>query len=202
MIEVEDKTGKYYHSTRNSQLRSELEYALELSEHGGVAIDCGCGSGSNIAHLRIRGYTVHAFDVDDKAIELCSQRFSDDSDVFLSKASFGTFSYPKASLVLADASLFFCPREEFASFVSETHSALHPDGIFYGSFLGARDSMARPQFTGHNPWGKVLVQTDVELRKALSVFQILHWSEHESDGTTNTGEKHHWHLYVVVARAI
>lgn len=190
----------YYQESKYAEIRPELKYALGLLTGAGTAIDCGCGAGSNIAHLRAEDYTVHAFDIDEEAISLCSERFANDSHVHLYLDSFGSFNYPKADLVVADASLFFCPAVEFEAFIEKLFRALQPKGVFCGAFLGARDSMASPEFNSELYWGDVLVLTEAQIKYALKGFDILQCKELELDGKTNTGESHHWHIFTIVAR--
>ncbi len=61
-----------------------------------------------------------------------------------SRSSFSSFRYPKASLVVADASLFFCPKSEFEGVWRSIFECLYPNGVFCGSFLGLQDTMAGP----------------------------------------------------------
>lgn len=191
---------RYLDNTRQTPIRPELEYALGLCANAGVAIDCGCGAGSNIAHLRTRGFSVHAYDIDKQAIALCAERFAGDANVHVSVDSFGTFSYPNASVVVADASLFFCLSHEFSLFIEKVIQSLQPDGLFYGAFLGARDTMASDNFNVDDYWGDVLVFDEQSIKKSLKDFDMLQFKEHESDGVAITGEPHHWHIYSVVAR--
>lgn len=190
----------YFEKSRNASIRPELEYAITESAGGGTAIDCGCGAGANIAHLRARGFLVNAFDIDEHAISLCADRFANDSNVVLSVDSFGSFNYSRAALLIADASLFFCPADEFILFMQKMYLSLEPEGVFYGSFLGARDTMASADFKVDQYWGDVLVLTKDKIESALNGFEILQLKEHESDGVTLTGEQHHWHIFSVVAK--
>lgn len=59
---------EYYAETANSETRSDLVFATSLVGSENIAIDCGCGSGSDIAYLRGEGFIVHAFDVE----EICT----------------------------------------------------------------------------------------------------------------------------------
>lgn len=190
----------YYRVSRFGEIRQELAYALSIQKEAGIAVDCGCGAGSNIRHLRDAGYVVHAFDIDAEAISICKERFVSDANVFLYQSSFASFNYPSASLVLADASLFFCPADEFVAFFRKIHNALLPNGLFCGSFLGARDTMAGPEFDTEKFWGDVLVLSETQIRYTLRNYNILRFIEYEMDGRTATGEAHHWHLFSVVAQ--
>ena len=195
-----DAVLAYYQSSKHADIRPEFQSALDIAPSTGVASDCGCGAGSNIAHLRSCGYSVHAFDIDEQAISLCAERFANDANVFLSVDSFGTFNYPKSSLVIADASLFFCPADEFDEFIEKLQISLGTKGVFYGSFVGERDTMAGSEFNAQQYWGDVLVFNKDEVRTALRNFDIVQFVEHERDGETATGEPHHWHIFSVVAK--
>lgn len=136
---------QYFNSTRNSDVRSDLAYAVSLVGDERVAIDCGCGAGSDIEYLRNNNFTVHAFDIEEESIRICEERFKDDSKVLLSNESFISFIYPQASLIVADASLFFCPPAEFDVVWKKIAQSLVCDArIFCGSFLGPEDTMAGP----------------------------------------------------------
>jgi len=193
---------EYYRATSNSEVRPELKFTFSISTGGGIAVDCGCGAGSNIKHLRAKGYTVYAYDIDKESIALCAQKYDSDSNVFLSVDSFGKYQYPRSSLIVADASLFFCPRNEIEIFFEKIGASLKSDGVFCGSFLGARDTMASDKFKKDDYWGEVLVLTEAEIKRGFKGFEILKWKEFEKDGVTSIGNQHHWHIYIVVAKAI
>lgn len=194
------ETKEYYRSSLNSAPRPELQFALKTISDNSIVVDCGCGAGSDIALLRSKGHTVYAFDIDEESIKICEDRFTEDDNVFLSQASFGTYSYPESSLVVADASLFFCPENEFNIFMGKIRKSLHPGGIFCGSFLGKRDTMNSENFNRHAFWGDVLVLTEGEIKNALKGFDIMRWKEFETDGFTPNGKSHHWHIFIVVAK--
>ncbi len=59
---------EYYDSTANREIREDLRLAIGLVDNYKVAIDCGCGAGSDIAFLRANGFTVHAFDIELESI--------------------------------------------------------------------------------------------------------------------------------------
>lgn len=140
--------GSYYDATVDSQPREALVQAVKLVTDPRIAIDCGCGAGSDIPYLREHGFRVYGFDIETEAIERCRSRFSGDGDVTLEVASFSSFNCPRASLIIADARLFFCTAPEFPTVWRRITSALLPGGIFAGSFLGPKDSMAQADYGG------------------------------------------------------
>ncbi|MFL0801977.1 MAG: class I SAM-dependent methyltransferase [Agarilytica sp.] len=193
---------EYYADTANSEVRPDLVVAAGMIDPEKVAIDCGCGSGSDIAYLRKEGFTVHAFDIEETSIALCQERFKNDRAVYLSQDSFSSFIYPKSSLIVADASLFFCPENAFDFVWQNIYESLHSNGIFCGSFLGPDDTMASPTFDRDAFWPDVLVFEENTLRDKLTKFDIVLFNEHKVSGKTPRGVDHQWHVYSVVAKKI
>ncbi len=195
-----EEISKYFDATEFRGTRDDLKLGVSLVDGLRTAIDCGCGAGSDIAFLRDNGFTVHAFDIEPEAIARCEERFRGDNSVTLSQSSFSTFDYPGVSLIVADASLFFCPQSEFAEVWDKICSALVPGGIFVGSFLGPEDTMAGDDYNRDAFWPEVLVATEQIVRKWLESFEIVSFYEHRKSGTAPGGNQHDWHIYSVVAR--
>lgn len=193
---------KYFDATEFRDTRDDLKLAIELVEGPKIAVDCGCGAGSDIAFLRVKGFTVHAFDIESEAIARCQKRFAGDDKVKLSQNSFSTYHYPRASLIVADASLFFCPQDEFKDVWKRINESLLPNGVFAGSFLGQDDTMAGPGYDREAFWPEVLVTSEEELRSWLTSFEIASFTEHRKSGIAPGGNHHQWHIYSVVARKV
>lgn len=191
---------KYLDATEFRDTRDDLKLGVALVDGARNAIDCGCGAGSDIAFLRANGFTVHAFDIDPEAIARCKRRFGGDDSVSLSQDSFSTFHYPRASLIVADASLFFCPEEEFADVWEKICAALVPGGVFVGSFLGPEDTMAGPGYDRAAFWPNVLVASEHMVKEWLRPFEIISFTEHRKSGTAPGGNCHNWHIYSAVGR--
>lgn len=200
------KINQYYDATAIRGARADLAFAVSLlpqnEDNVHVAIDCGCGAGADIAYLRQHGFGVYAYDVEEEAIARCTQRFNDDVEVSLTQASFNTFNYPVASLVYADASLFFCPKPDFDEVVAKIKDCLVVGGVFAASFLGRRDTMATPEFEQDAFWSDVLTTDEAELKAKFSDYEMMRFTEHESDGLTAEGKPHHWHIYSMVMRKV
>lgn len=196
----------YYNSTENSDARPDLVYAISLLDDSSllndsrIAIDCGCGAGSDIEFLRKHDFTVHAFDLEEESISRCAKRFKRDERVILSVDSFSSFAYPKASLIVADASLLFCPPSEFDQVWANIKQSLINTGVFCGSFLGPRDTMATTDYAESGFWPAGKVFTNSELTKNFDGFDIAKFDEIELSGETDQGITHHWHLFSVVAQ--
>lgn len=191
---------EYFDATEFRKIREDLVFALSKVSEPKIAIDCGCGSGADINYLVENGFTVHGFDVEQESISRCQSRFTGIDGVTLSKSSFSTFDYPQASLVIADASLFFCPSSDFISVWSKIVECLHPNGVFCGSFLGTEDTMAR---SGDNPglfWPYVTAFEEQEVKALFKGFEVIRFNVHKSTGETAQGVAHNWHIFQVVAR--
>jgi len=191
---------QYYRATTHSEVRDDLVFAVGEVTTAKTALDCGCGAGADIAFLRSQDFIVNAFDIEEEAIQQCEKRFGSDQAVFLSRASFSSYHYPKSSLVVADASLFFCPEHEFKQVWHNISTSLSPAGIFCGSFLGPKDTMASPDYNSDAFWPNTLVFEEDALRKMLVGFQLLRFTEHNVTGETPQGIAHRWHIYAVVAK--
>lgn len=190
---------RYFDASGDREIRDDLRLAVSLVEGNKAAIDCGCGAGSDISFLRSHGFLVHAFDIEEEAISRCGKRFENDNGVHLSLASFISYNYPNASLIVADASLFFCSKEEFGEVWNKITDALLPKGIFTGSFLGPEDTMARRDYNREPYWPDVLVFSKEEVKDLFCDYKIDSFTEHRTSGKTPDGQPHQWHIFSVVA---
>lgn len=191
---------EYFDATKFRETRADLKLGVKLIEGPRSTVDCGCGAGSDIGYLRDNGFAVQAFDIEAEAIMRCQKRFEGDNMVRLSRDSFSSFTYPPASLIVANASLFFCPVDEFADVWKRMTKSLLPGGVFVGSFLGPEDTMAGPEYDWEAFWPNVLVATEEQLRSWLNSLDIVSFTEHKQSGTAPGGTDHQWHIYSVVAR--
>jgi len=192
--------NEYYDATEDREVRPDLTVAVDIAADPRIAIDCGCGAGADIKFLLEKGFKVYGFDIEDESILRCKKRFKSNKNVILSKAGFGSYEYPRASLVVADASLFFCRKTEFDYVWSNIYECLYPNGIFCGSFLGPDDAMARSKYNNSAFWPDISVFNEKEVRKLLGNYEIYRFTEHKTSGKTPQGIPHDWHIFSVVAK--
>ncbi len=192
--------SRYFDATENRSIREDLIFAVDNVAGPKVAIDCGCGAGADIQYLASNGFTVHGFDVEEESILRCKERFKDIQNVKLSRSSFSQYEFPTSSLVVADASFFFCPKSEFPSVWEKVYDCLSQEGIFSGSFLGPDDTMASSKYNPDDFWPEVAVFSENEVKKLFAKFEVLRFNVHRSSGMTPGGEPHDWHIYSVVAK--
>lgn len=100
---------------------------------------------------------------------------------------------------MADASLFFCPKESFDEVWQQIADALVPNGIFCSSFLGTEDTMVTAEHNKNTYWSDVLSFTEAQVKKYFFGFELVSFREHKHSGITPTGDAHDWHIYSVIA---
>tara|TARA_R110002049_G_C9160924_1_gene560992 strand:- start:2855 stop:3502 length:648 start_codon:yes stop_codon:yes gene_type:complete len=200
MTTITEEISRYFDSTEYREIREDLVFATSLINGPKIAIDCGCGAGADIGYLSNNGFTVYGFDIEPESISRCRSRFQEKENVFLTHSTFSTYEYPSASLVVADASLFFCPRSEFEEVWSNIYHCLFQGGIFCGSFLGNEDTMAKPSENPSVFWSDVTSFEESEVKQLLKCFDVLSFKTHKSSGKTSQGTSHNWHIFQVVAQ--
>jgi SAM-dependent methyltransferase len=158
-----------------------------------VAIDCGCGAGSDIQYLLDHGYQVHGFDLNPDAIAMCKQRFVDQPNVTLTESSFEAFDYPNADVIVAHSSLYFADPDCFATTWRRLTRSLDVGGVFAGDFMGQNDDWASNHHTTTMPL------TTSAVKALFQGFDVISFDEREQNAKTSLGKMKHWHTYRVVA---
>ncbi|NOH97747.1 class I SAM-dependent methyltransferase [Vibrio sp. 99-70-13A1] len=185
---------QYYDKALSRPHSKRTEFAARVNESNlKVAIDCGCGTGSDIQFLEQQGFKVHGFDINPDSVAICKDRFSSKFLVEISESSFESFNYPKSGVVIANASLFFADPDKFESTWRNIKSSIEIGGVFAGDFMGFKDSWAKNYRSPTTP----LSESDV---KALFCdFEIVRFFERDEKAKTSLGRVKHWHTYSVVA---
>lgn len=158
-----------------------------------LAIDLGCGEGTDTLELLARGWRVLAVDAEPAALALLRARIppSAAGGVQVLCASFAVADLPRAHLIHAGFSLPFCPPHEFPALWARIGRALAPGGVFAGQLFGTRDTWADdPGMTFH---------TRHQVEVLLDGLDILRLEETEKDGHAFSGPKH-WHTFDILLR--
>jgi SAM-dependent methyltransferase len=160
---------------------------------GRMAIDVGCGEGTDALTLLARGWSVMAVDSEPAGLALLSARvpLGDLERIRVVCGSFTEVDLPRAHLVHAGFSLPFCPPSQFPAAWARIRDALLPGGIFAGQLFGTRDSWADDAGMSFHGGG--------EVSRLLDGLQIMQLRETEYDGEAYSGPKH-WHIYDILAR--
>jgi len=199
-MDLSMKQNAYYEQSLEVEVYPHLKAALGLIDPllPKIAVDAGCGAGRDVLFLVGQGFTVYAFDKNEAAIErLREQNRAGFCDRLIVQVdSFEAFEYPKAALISACSSLFFCHPQLFPRAWENISHSLMPGGIFCGHFMGPGDSWAKMDR------GDLTIHTRDELNGLFGNYEVIDIYEHNAEGVTLLGRKKHWHTYSVVARKI
>ena len=158
-----------------------------------LAIDLGCGEGTDTLALLARGWSVLAVDAEPAGLALLRARIPPPAagGIRVLHASFAEADLPCAHLIHAGFSLPFCPPQEFPALWARIRRALAPGGVFAGQLFGTRDTWA------DDPDMTFCTRHQVEV--LLHGLDILRLEETERDGHAFSGPKH-WHIFDILAR--
>lgn len=183
-----DKSLKRHHHPRTERAAFEDKTGVN------IAIDCGCGTGADFAFLAQQGYRVIGFDSSKQAVDICQVRFHNEPLVDVQASCFENFSYPKASLIIANSSLFFAQPDVFYQTWLTLISSLDVGGVFAGDFLGLKDDWSRAHSCPITSLSKSHVMT------LFDGLDIIDFYERDELGQTLIGQSKHWHTYSILAR--
>lgn len=185
---------QYYQKALSRPHLKRTELAVKLNEScTRVAVDCGCGTGSDIDYLETQGYQVHGFDINPDSIAICNDRFGSKSLVDVTESSFEAFDFPESGIVIANSSLFFADPEQFDDTWYKIVSSIQVGGVFAGDFMGCKDSWASNYRSNTAPFMESRVRT------LFNRFEVVRFTERDEMAKTSLGKMKHWHTYSVVA---
>jgi len=122
----------YYASSAGREPRPLLLAACEElgAGQGRLAIDLGCGEGTDTLELLARGWSVLAVDAEPAGLALLRARIPPAAAgrIRVVCASFAEADLPRADLIHAGFSLPFCPPQEFPAMWARIRQALAPGG--------------------------------------------------------------------------
>lgn len=181
----------FYQLTKDNAPRELLVKAAELVEHGGEALDLGCGAGRDTRHLLACGFQVTA--VDREAASLTMLADLQTERLHCVQASFEDFTFAHYDLINAHFSLPFMAAKYFSSVFMRLKASLKPGGIFAGQFFGVHD-------TWNVPENNMTFFTRAEALAQLEDLEVIEFEEADNDGKTAEGTPKRWHVYHIIAR--
>ncbi|USD44180.1 class I SAM-dependent methyltransferase [Vibrio sp. SCSIO 43135] len=185
---------QYYQKALTRKHSPRTEKAISLRETvSNVALDCGCGTGSDIAYLDEQGLQVHGFDCNQDAVALCRERFNQSALVDITQATFEDYDYPNAGVILAHSSLYFADPSRFEKTWQKLVASLEVGGVFSGDFMGGEDSWASHYRTPTTPL------TEQQVLSLFDRFEIASFNQRNEIGTTAIGKQKRWHTFSVMA---
>jgi SAM-dependent methyltransferase len=192
----------YYTTVRDREPRDTLTSALDAfgaasagSPHR-VAVDLGCGDGTDTLALLAAGWTVTAIDASPLFPDFLMPRVPDDDRGRLTVqiADFRSAVLPACDLLHAAFSLFFCPADDFGGLWQRIRTAVRPGGRIACHLLGPQDSWVVRRGQEARSW-----HTREQVDALLADFVVERLDETAEEGWSCSGEKF-WHLWRVLAR--
>ena len=189
----------YYRAVAGAPPRRSLLAALERFARDdrqmapGLAVDLGCGGGTDTIELLRRGWRVLAIDAEPHAIEFLRHRSdlhnSEQLETQVSRLEQAT--WPTADLINASAVLPFLTPDSLDDVWVRIVRSLRASGRFAGHFFGNRDAWATLPGRSHH--------TREQVESLFSSFEIEYLDEREYDGETALGAPKHWHIFEIAA---
>jgi trans-aconitate methyltransferase len=183
----------YYRAIEGRSPRPLFVDALEQTNGPAVAVDLGCGDGTETLALLAAGWRVVAVDAVPEGIARLRASVPTASAARLTAlvAPFHKADLRPADLVYAGLSLPFCDPSDFGEAWRRRAGAVRPQGILAAHFFGPRGTWAdTPDMTFH---------TRADVEALLDGFDVLQLDEQDEDGEAVSGPKH-WHVFHVIAR--
>lgn len=187
----------YFEKNKERSLRPLYSKAISLfNSKSQVAMDLGCGVGTEVADLLQRGFTVHALDQESRAIELVKAKasnFADRLHTYVTPFELMR-DWPSVDFLYSFHALPFCNRSYFDEVVNRSIRSVSPDGLYVASFFGLEDEWVVAD--------KVVGISDVEVRSRLHGFDVLHFVEDKKVGKTVMNGEKMWHVVEVIAKRL
>lgn len=185
----------YFEKNNDRLLRPLYLKAISLFDSKSrIATDLGCGAGTETVDLFNRGFVVHAFDKEFKAIDLVKAKIGNgEGRLHTSVVSFEEMTtLPKVDFFYSFHALPFCGPAYFDQVVAMTIDSVSTGGLYVASFFGPEDDWV---ITGHT-----VGITAQDIKSKLESFEILHFDENIKKGMTVMNGEKNWHTIEVIAR--
>jgi len=199
----EDEWKAYYQKVEKRPPRALFQALMQAraADHlpPGLAIDLGCGDGTETFALLEAGWSVLAVDQSPDAIQRVKQGAHPNHRARLQtqQATFDQAALPPAQaagcdLIYAGLSLPFCPPAQFPDLWQKIRQALQPGGRIAAHLFGVRDSWAnRTDMT---------FLTAEQVQEMLAGLEVELLREAEEDRPSAFEAMKHFHYFEVIAR--
>jgi tellurite methyltransferase len=187
----------YFEKNKDRPLRPLYRKAISLfNSKSRIAMDLGCGVGTEAADLLQRDFTVHALDQEAQAIaSLKAEAFRNMDRLHTYVISFELFKeWPAVDFLYSFHALPFCKRSDFDHVVNRTIESVLPGGLYVVSFFGLEDEWAVAD--------KVMGISSDEVKSKLNGFELLHFEEAKKMGKTVVNGDKMWHTIDVIASKV
>jgi tellurite methyltransferase len=190
--------NKYYQAISGREASSLLmdaifRYPFNIAVER-IAIDLGCGEGTDSIALLNQGWKVLAIDAEkagiDQLIAKVSEKENNNLECIISK--FENVVLPTADMVHGRFSLPLCHPDHFDEFWEKIVRSIKSNGRFVGHFFGPNDSWASNNI--HMTFHSI-----EQVKNLFTEFEIEYFVEKDEEGFSTNGQKH-WHFFEVIAR--
>src|SRR5262245_16988299 len=159
-----------------------------------LAIDLGCGAGTETVALVSQGWRVVAIDQEPEAIAQVISRVAPEHQSRLATQllSFEQVELAGSDFIWAGLSLPFCPPEHFPRLWDKIVASLRAGGRFAGDFFGVRHAWANQK--------EMTFHTVEQITALCEPLQIEYFITEEGERVTARDGLQPWHAYAVIAR--
>ena len=190
--------GEYYKVASGRPPRELFQQAVlrfgQAAHPSRLAVDLGCGAGTEPAALLSQGWHVLAIDQQPEAIADVLARVGPEHQAHLTTqmVSFEHAEFPGSDFIWAGRSLSFCPPAYFPRLWEKIVASLRAGGRFAGDFFGVRHAWAtRQAMTFH---------TVEQITALCQPLHIEYFITEEGGRVTARDGLQPWHAYAVIAR--
>lgn len=196
--------SSYFEARRAQPPRDTLLRALAIFDaepplddaNPRVAVDLGCGTGTDSVELLRRGWRVHAVDSSAQAIsELTTAAASLATNLTTALTRYEDAIWPPCHLLNASFSIPHIVPADFPALWRKITASILPGGRFAGQLFGPDNSWG-PEYAALAR----IYHSRAEVLALLAPFTIEHLEEVNRPGKDALGNPKHWHVYHIVAR--
>lgn len=160
---------------------------------GRTVLEIGAGGGADALEFARRGWTVYAYDTDDTLASRLIENTRMTGTVHFRHGDVADIeTFPSADAVFAAYTLPML-GQELPLVWERLRTAVKPGGIFAVDLFGEFDSWAEQD--------GVATLSAEQIDAMFEGLQIIRREIRDEDGRSFDGEKKHWHVHSVMARA-
>jgi tellurite methyltransferase len=192
------KWDEYYEAVSGRPPRELFRQAIirfgQADQPSQLAIDLGCGAGTETVALVSQGWRVLAIDQQPEAIAQVMARVAPEHQSRLATQilSFEHVELAGSDFIWAGLSLPFCSPEHFPRLWEKIVASLRAGGRFAGDFFGIRHAWANQK--------EMTFHTVKQIKALCQPLHIEYFITEEGEKLTAHDGLQHWHAYSVIAR--
>ncbi|GAB2532501.1 class I SAM-dependent methyltransferase [Brachybacterium huguangmaarense] len=160
---------------------------------GRVVLEIGAGGGADALEFARHGWNVFAFDLDDTLASRLVENERMPGTVFFRHGDVReVVEFPAADAVYAAYSLPML-GDDLPVVWERLRAAIRPGGVIAVDLFGDRDTWVDRE--------DIATLSDGRIDEMFEGFDILRRDVRDEDGRTFSGDRKHWHVHSIVARA-